>query len=166
MISPISFSTYTYPVTGSNAIGYAVNPVSRVKSVSPIDQQSTNYIDKTNPAECETCKNRKYVDGSNDSNVSYKTPTYISPQDSFAAVASHEQEHVSKAISEGSKPGNQLVSSSVTLKMSVCPDCGTPYVAGGTTRTTLQYNESNPYEKYRKSLEGSIIKGLYVNYVA
>jgi hypothetical protein len=50
--------------------------------------------------------------------------------------------------------------------MDVCPECGTPFVAGGTTRTTMQYNESNPYESSRKSLEGSFLKGMNFDAVA
>jgi hypothetical protein len=90
----------------------------------------------------------------------------VSPQASFSAVSAHEQEHVSNAFSEGSQEGNRLISSSVTLKMDVCPECGTPFVAGGTTRTTMQYNESNPYESSRKSLEGSFLKGMNFDAVA
>ena len=106
------------------------------------------------------------MDGSNDSNVSFQTPTHVSPEASFAAVSSHEQEHVANAVSEGNQSGNQLLSTSVTLEMSVCPECGTPYVAGGTTRTTIEYNTSNPYENSRKSLEGSLLKGMNFDAVA
>ena len=53
---------------------------------SPIDQwkQSANPDEvkkagrRSSPAECETCKNRKYQDGS-DENVSFKTASHISP---------------------------------------------------------------------------------------
>lgn len=166
MISPIGSTTYTYPAAGVSAIGQSVNAVSKINGVIPVEQKSTNSIEKTGPSECQTCKGRKYVDQSNESNVSYKAPTNISPAASFAAVASHEQEHVSNAVSEGSKPGKELVSASVTLKLEVCPECGTPYIAGGTTRTTMKYNTSNPYENNRKSLEGSFLKGMNVDYVA
>ena len=166
MISPFSLSTYSYPIAGSYTYSNSITPVNPVRSISPLSDQSLNVIDQVKPKECDTCKNRKYVDVSNEQDVSFQSPAHISPEESYAVVASHEQEHVSNAIKEGNKPGNQLISSSVALKMSVCPDCGTPYVAGGVTSTTLRYNESNPYEKSRKSIEASMIKGRYVNYVA
>jgi hypothetical protein len=50
--------------------------------------------------------------------------------------------------------------------MAVCPECGTPYVEGGETRTTIKYNVSNPYENERKSLEGSMLKGINFDAVA
>ena len=39
--------------------------------------------------ECQTCKNRKYQDGSNDPSVSFKTPTKLSPDKAAYAVRSH-----------------------------------------------------------------------------
>lgn len=165
-ISPIGSTSYMYPAIGSNAIGQAVNAVSKVNSITPVGQNSTNSIGKVSPSECQTCKSRKYMDVSNDSDVSFQAPTHVSPQASYGAVASHEQQHVSNAISEGSQPGNELVSSSVTLKMAVCPECGTPFVAGGVTNTTMRYNTSNPYEQARKSIEGSMLKGMNVDLVA
>ncbi|HWT75684.1 MAG TPA: hypothetical protein VN258_13345 [Mobilitalea sp.] len=165
-ISPIGATTYTYPAAATSALGQPVNAVSKVNGVIPIGQKSTNSIEKTKPSECQTCKNRKYMDQSNDNNVSFKSPAHVSPQASFAAVSSHEQEHVTNAVNEGNQPGNKLLSSSVSLKMAICPECGTPYIAGGATRTTIEYNTSNPYENARKSIEGSLLKGMNVDYVA
>ncbi len=51
---------------------------------------------KSSPAECETCKNRKYQDGS-DEMVSFKSAAHISPAASGTRVRAHEQEHVSNA---------------------------------------------------------------------
>jgi hypothetical protein len=81
-------------------------------------------------------------------------------------VSAHEGEHVSNAVKKGSRPGAQLISASVQLKMAVCPECGTPYISGGKTRTTIKYQEKNPYESNRKSVEGSLLRGMNVNYVA
>ncbi len=101
----------------------------------------------SSPEECETCENRTYVDGSNEANVSFKTPGHISPEASYSMVSAHEQEHVANARAEGNKKGSELVSASVTLRTAVCPECGTPYVAGGTTRTVIRHGTENPYEK-------------------
>lgn len=125
----------------------------------------TEDVNKSNkpegPEECETCKERKYVDGSNEGDVSFKTPGHISPEASAARVMAHEQEHVRNAIQEGNEEGKELVSASVTLKTAVCPECGTTYVAGGETRTTIRHGvEENPYAKqqqtYNNFVNGSV----------
>lgn len=166
MIGPVGFSSYTYPAAGVNEIGNVASPVNKINGITPVGEKNSITVEKTKPSECQTCKDRKYMDRSNDNSVSFQSPTHVSPQASFAAVSSHEQEHVSNAVSEGSQPGSQLISSSVTLKMAVCPECGTPYVAGGTTRTQIQYNVSNPYENSRKSAEESLLKGMNFDAVA
>lgn len=136
-------------------------PVSNVGRVTPINTDNTvDSSSKVNAAvECQTCANRKYVDGSNESNVSFKTPGRIRPEESYSKVSSHEREHVSNAIAKSSKPGAELVRATVTLKMGVCPECGKIYVAGGITNTQIKYTEENPYEKNRKSMEGSVLIG-------
>lgn len=115
------------------------------------------------PEECQTCKNRKYIDGSNESDVSFKTPTRITPESSAAMVRAHEQMHVANARQEGSKENAELVSAAVQLQMAVCPECGKAYMAGGVTSTTIKYSEANPYERNRKLLEGSFLKGSYID---
>ncbi|MCL2820502.1 MAG: hypothetical protein FWD38_06690 [Oscillospiraceae bacterium] len=85
---------------------------------------------------CETCENRRYVDQSNDSSVSFQTPTKISPNMAAAAVASHEQEHVRNEQANAQRDNREIISQSVTLTYDTCPECGKQYVSGGTTRTT------------------------------
>lgn len=166
MIGPVGYVTYSYPIAGANTVGGATAAVSKINGVNPVSENTNISVEKTKPSECQTCKERKYVDVSNDAGVSFKSPTHVSPQASFSAVAAHEQQHVSNAVAEGNQQGNQLVSSSVSYKMSVCPECGTPYVAGGTTTTQIQYNVSNPYESSRKSVEGSMLRGMNFDAVA
>lgn len=104
----------------------------------------------TSPEECETCKRRTYVDGSNEGNVSFKTPGHISPEASASVVKAHEYEHVSNAIREGNKPDAELLSVSVSLRTAICPECGTAYVAGGETRTSIRRSaEQNAYEQMK-----------------
>lgn len=93
--------------------------------------------------ECETCKNRKYQDGSNESDVSFKAPTHVSPEASTGAVISHEMEHVSNARAEGAKEGNELVSVSVSIHYERCPECGRVYAAGGVTHSVMKTSEPN-----------------------
>jgi len=88
------------------------------------------------PGECKTCESRRYVDQSDDASVSFQTPTHISPNMSAAAVASHENEHVSNERSRADREGREIISQSVSLTYDCCPECGRNYVSGGTTRTT------------------------------
>ncbi len=88
---------------------------------------------------CETCENRMYVDGSNESDVSFKAPGHIDPAAAPATVMAHEREHVANAVQEGNKPNAKLISATVTLHTSICPECGRTYVSGGLTRTAIKH---------------------------
>lgn len=87
-------------------------------------------------AECETCKERKYQDGSDDPGVSFKTAAHIAPEQAAAKVRGHEMEHVTREQAKAAREGREVVSQSVSYKTAICPECGRVYVAGGTTRTT------------------------------
>ena len=118
---------------------------------------------KSSPAECETCKNRKYQDGS-DEMVSYKAATHISPEASAARVMAHEQEHVANAYKSAAQNNGQVLAATVTLKTAVCPECGRSYVAGGTTSTQIKYyNEENPYQKDLKTTDSLKYSGMNIN---
>ena len=120
---------------------------------------------KSSPAECETCKNRKYQDGS-DEMVSFKSAAHISPAASASRVRAHEQEHVNNAYSKAAKNNGKVLSASVALKSAVCPECGRSYVAGGTTRTQIKYyNEDNPYQKSMKSADRAKYVGMNADYI-
>lgn len=112
--------------------------------------------------ECQTCKERKYQDGS-DEMVSFKAAAHISPESAGSAVMAHEQEHVSNAYKEAALKGGRVLQASVQLHMGVCPECGRSYVAGGTTSTKIQYNEDNPYEQNAKSLQAEALTGNHVD---
>lgn len=110
---------------------------------------------ESSPAECETCKNRKYQDGS-DEMVSFKAAAHISPNESAAKVRSHEQEHVSNAYKEARQNNGKVVSCNVAIHTAVCPECGRTFVSGGTTATQIKYfNEENPYQKEMKSSDAA-----------
>ncbi|MEW6586010.1 MAG: hypothetical protein AB1442_10430 [Nitrospirota bacterium] len=66
--------------------------------------------------------------------MSFQSPTRVSPEAAFAAVSSHEQEHVRNNAQEAEEKGMKA-SSTVTLSMSVCPECGKSYISGGKTST-------------------------------
>ena len=145
--------------------GQAVSPVSKTpevysnaqtertrKTPAEMDKERENaYKVMESPAmermkkrlcveKCETCESRKYVDGSNESDVSFKAPGHIDPSAAPAMVSAHERMHVANAVQEGNKPDAELISATVTLKTSICPECGRTYVSGGETRTQIRHS--------------------------
>lgn len=115
---------------------------------------------KSSPAECETCKNRKYQDGS-DEMVSFKSAAHVSPQAAGSRVRAHEQEHVSNAFKKASMKNGKVLSATVSIHTAVCPECGRTYVSGGETATQIKYyNEENPYQKGKKTADSSIYTGM------
>lgn len=113
--------------------------------------------------ECETCKNRKYQDGS-DENVSFKNAAHISPEAAATAVRAHESEHVSNAYTKAAEDDGKVINASVIIQTSVCPECGRTYVSGGVTSTSIKYsNESNPYMKDFKQQQGTVLRGQNVD---
>ncbi len=149
---------------GSYATPYAyqagIVPSSNTIVKNPGESTEISPGRKSSPAECETCSNRKYQDGS-DEMVSFKAAAHISPEASASRVRAHEQEHVSNAYKKAAQNGGKVLAANVTLKTAICPECGRSYVAGGTTATKIQYsNESNPYQKNQKSADAASIIGM------
>lgn len=121
---------------------------------------------KSSPEECQTCKERKYQDGS-DENVSFKAAAHISPEAAGAAVRAHEGEHVSNAYKKAVEEGGKVINASVMIHTAICPECGRTYVSGGTTSTTIRYSkEDNPYEKAKKAQEAIELRGKNIDYAA
>jgi len=85
--------------------------------------------------ECQKCDNRKYKDVSNDSSVSFQTPTRVSPGSAESLVRAHEQEHVGHEQVRAGKEGRRVVAQSVAIHYAACSECGRFYVEGGTTTT-------------------------------
>jgi hypothetical protein len=121
---------------------------------------------RSSPEDCQTCKERKYQDGS-DENVSFKSASHISPDSAAATVRAHENEHVSNAYNKAAQKNGEVVNASVTIHTSICPECGRTYVSGGTTNTTIKYsNEDNPYVKEQKSRDAANMIGANIDYAA
>ena len=95
--------------------------------------------------ECQTCKNRRYQDGSDDPGVSFKTAGKINPANAEAVVRSHEYEHVNRNQAKAAEDGKEIVYKSVIIKHGICPECGDSYVTGGQTTTVTR---SAPDERY------------------
>lgn len=156
----LNYSYYTNPTAASPVGGPASGDDDRKK----LPGLST---DKPEAAmECQTCKNRKYQDGSNE-NVSFKTATHVSPNAAASAVRAHEGEHVSNAYTKASKDNGKVINASVAIHTSVCPECGRTYVSGGTTNTTIKYsNEDNPYVRNLKAQQAESLKGQHIDFAA
>ena len=117
--------------------------------------------------ECETCENRKYQDGSDEHNVSFKAAAHIDPNAAASAVRAHENQHVSNAYKKAAQDNGKVLRASVTLHTSICPECGRSYVSGGTTNTQIKYyNEENPYQKDLKQTDGLKYTGMNVDLTA
>lgn len=158
----------------ANPVGKAAKPQYET-AVSGVtgDSRSANPDDvkkpgrRSSPAECETCKNRKYQDGSDEGNVSFKAPSHISPDSAAAKVRAHENQHVSNAYKKASKNNGKVMNASVSIKTAICPECGRTYVAGGLTKTQIKYsNEDNPYTKNQKELDAANMRGANIDYAA
>lgn len=151
-----------YSLTGNYGYAYSTGAVSSAQPeekgmvVNPGKSDVEKPGRKSSPAECETCKNRKYQDGSNEM-VSFKSASHISPQASSSRVRAHEQEHVTNAYNKAAQNNGKVLSATVSLRTAVCPECGTVY---GTTTTKISYrDESNPYQQNKKSADAAMLIG-------
>lgn len=108
----------------------------------------------SSPAECHTCANRKYQDGSDESDVSFQTPTHIPNAIAASVILSHEREHVANAYEkENTTSVNHnhqhahVDKAQVQLKTDICPECGRVFFSGGVTNTVISYIDDEQYEK-------------------
>jgi hypothetical protein len=137
-----------YPVSTAGQEAYMSSPGVSV-DISPeawtaykqgkerqMDGVGEGVVAASDLAGCETCKNRRYRDVSNDSSVSFQAPTRISPSQAAVSIVSHESEHVLREQVKAAREDRKVISQTVTFKTSVCPECGRIYVSGGVTRTT------------------------------
>lgn len=144
---------YNQPMQGVNA----VNGVNKAD-----EERVAGKVQPSGKPECQTCKERKYQDGS-DEMVSFKAAAHISPEAAGARVRAHEQEHVSNAYKKAATGNGKVLMASVRIHTSVCPECGRSYVSGGTTATKIQYKQDNPYDKNTKAEQAEAFKGNHVD---
>ncbi len=161
-------SMYTSPL-GKTSQKQEVHAISGIetekKSANPDEVKKPGR--KSSPEDCETCKNRTYQDGSDEGNVSFKSPSHISPESAASKVRAHENEHVSNAYKKAAKDNGKVMNASATIQTSICPECGRTYVSGGLTKTSIKYtNEDNPYTKNQKQLDAMNMRGANVDYAA
>ncbi|MCM1577951.1 MAG: hypothetical protein NC078_04030 [Ruminococcus sp.] len=108
------------------------------RRIDTLKKRLEKLRDEEENGECQTCKNRKYQDGSDDPGVSFKSATKISPEAAASAVRGHEMEHVYRNRAEAAREDREVVSQSVVIKTAICPECGKSYVSGGETKTVTR----------------------------
>lgn len=175
--SAVQYNYYGVGRNGNEEVagyGQTMQPVEKVPSLEDEDPAAIYDEDKrkkpgyrSTPEECQTCKNRKYQDGSNEM-VSFKTPGHIDPGNAAAVVLGHEHEHVANAYEKAARGNGKVENVSVRLKTAICPECGRSYIAGGETSTQIKYyNEDNPYQKDLKESEAdNKYRGMNVDFAA
>lgn len=136
-----------------NRLGPAYKVELSTQAQTNSNSPEIRHLKQTGAIECQTCKQRKYQDVSNDSGVSFKAPGYISPESSAAVVGAHEQEHVTNEQANARTQGRKVVSQSVRLFSAVCPECGKVYISGGETHTTTATDTSQPLEPLNKRVD-------------
>ena len=109
--------------------------------------------DAEQDGECQTCKNRKYQDVSDDPGVSFKTAGKIDSANAEAVVRSHEYEHVDHNRSKAAREDREIVYQSVVIKHGICPECGDIYVTGGQTTTATRKASDERYSVGMKDNE-------------
>ncbi len=147
--SPISFDLFENDDidAAGNTHGIILNPgASTHKAVGR----------KSSPAECETCANRKYQDGSDEMDVSFKTPSHISPNIAASVILGHEHEHVANAYEKERKGEAKVQRASVSLHTDICPECGRVYISGGVTHTEMKYTDDDD-KKPADDLRGAFV---------
>ncbi|MCR4643727.1 MAG: hypothetical protein K5697_17090 [Lachnospiraceae bacterium] len=134
------------------------------KSGRPLpDGMDERQAKRLGKMECESCKSRKYQDGS-DEQVSFKSAAAIKPEAAAARVRGHEQEHVANAYDKAEQKGGKVLRASVTLKYAICPECGRSYCAGGVTDTAIRYpkeqeKKMNPYDRNTLAMGQEAFRG-------
>ena len=155
----------TSPLNGNNKTYGSNFPVNNENTYGGKLSKEADMKRRFDSYECQTCKNRRYQDGSDDAGVSFKTPTKVDPKAAASAVRSHEQEHVSRNRSKAEREGKEIVSQTVTIHTGICPECGKVYVSGGTTRTTTR--NASDADKFSVGLsDPSMDKGKLFNVAA
>lgn len=123
--------------------GKIVPPDQRLSTLKDVFDEKT--LKQVGIVECMTCASRTYLDKSDDPSVSFQSPTRLSPEQAASAVIAHEMEHVANEQSDAKNEGKEVISQSVQIFHSTCPECGISYVSGGLTKTTTA-SDSNPYK--------------------
>jgi hypothetical protein len=113
--------------------------------------------------ECETCRKRRYQDDSDDSMVSFQSPTRMTPNAARSKVMSHELEHVRREGIKARQEGKQIVSQTVQIMTDTCEECGRIYVSGGLTRTVTRTDMRDFHQMFMLGFEGKDASGREIS---
>lgn len=151
---------------GSSLLDSRINSLEQ--RISNLQSRLDKLKKQADDGECQTCKNRKYKDESDDPGVSFKTAAKVGPQGAESAVRGHEYEHVNREQAKAAREDREVVSQSVRIKRAICPECGESYVAGGVTTTVTKAKpESQRDERFSVGIEDeSKQQGKLLNIVA
>lgn len=131
------------------------NPLGENSKIEQHSKGKHDGFEKDCPlCECETCRNRRYQDDSNDSGVSFQSPTRLDPASAGARVRGHEMEHVRREKAKADEDGRRIVSQTVQIKTDICEECGKIYVAGGLTRTVSRIDMSDFHSVFMLGFDG------------
>ncbi len=156
--------------SGSDGLDKRINNLEN--RIDTLRKRLDKLKDKEENGECQTCKNRKYQDDSDDPGVSFKSASKVAKGNASAAVRSHEQEHVVRERAKAAREDKEVVSQNVVIKTAICPECGDTYVAGGetTTVTRTKPDTDKPNELAQKfdvgNYDREVEKGQFLDVVA
>ncbi|MDE6593114.1 MAG: hypothetical protein K2K57_08655 [Oscillospiraceae bacterium] len=131
------------------------------RRIDTLKKRLEKLEEEENNGECQTCKNRKYQDGSDDPGVSFKSATKISPEAAASAVRGHEMEHVYRNRAAAAREGKEIVSQSVVIKSAICPECGKAYVSGGETKTVTRTKPEDKFNVGTRENDPTAVGGMF-----
>jgi len=85
--------------------------------------------------ECSTCASRAYTCSSG----SVSRPA---TENTWAFVVAHEQAHLAEHRAEAAANGSRVVSQRISISTSVCAECNSTYVSGGSAHTKMESTSS------------------------
>lgn len=140
---------------------YSDIPDEKLKDIDKRIENLENRLSKMKSegkedGECETCKNRRYQDESDDPGVSFKSASKIASGTAEAAVRGHEYEHVNRNQAKADREGKEVVYQTVRIKHGICPECGDSYVSGGETVTVTKAKNDERFQVGLENEEGEI----------
>ena len=147
-----------FNVGGANAKAEAFKSKEQITS-DHIKNKHDGFNGDCPLCECETCKNRRYQDQSNDSGVSFQQATRMKPEEAVHRVKAHEMEHVRREQFKAKGSNSRIISQSVQIHTSSCPECGKSYVSGGTTRTHTKHSDPDFIDLFRVGADDMFKKG-------
>ncbi len=146
--APVAYSPLSLPLEGGYELRLHKSDPASYDPGRDVEDVPGGYEDSERI--CLSCEQRRYVDGSDDSTVSFQTPTKVDPNASYAAVAAHEQEHVMHERAKAHAEGRKVISQTVTIEKACCPECGEAYAKGGSTRTVSVSEAGSAYGQMNK----------------